>query len=398
MAKQVVHPKIRGFICTNAHPVGCAKNIETQANYVRQAVPSRQTGLNALIIGASTGYGLASRVALATSYGANTIGVFFEKPPVGKKTGTAGYYNSFAFHKHADRQGVKALSINGDAFSDKIKFETIDSIKKELGQVDLIVYSLASPRRIHPRTGEDYRSVLKPIGKPYSDKTIDLVKEEVVNISVETATKKEISDTIAVMGGEDLTFWVDYLLEHDCLKPGAQVVAYSYIGPEITHQIYTSGTIGQAKDDLQQHVDNIDKKLSQEIGGNAFVSVNKAVITQASAAIPVIPLYISILYKIMDSKGINENPIAQITRLFTEHLFSENGPELDDQRRIRLDDRELSIEVTDQVKQVWSQITTENLHHLADYNRYKTGFRNLFGFDVENVTYDQEVETDLFLP
>ena len=398
MAKQVVHPKIRGFICTNSHPIGCAKNVEMQAIYARQAISSRQTGLNALVIGASTGYGLASRIALATGYGANTIGVFFEKPPVGKKTGTAGYYNSFAFHKYAERHGVKALSINGDAFSDKVKAETIDSIKRELGQLDLIVYSLASPRRIHPRTGEDYRSVLKPIGKPYSDKTIDLVKEEVVNISVETATQKEISDTIAVMGGEDLTFWVDCLLENDCLKPGAQAVAYSYIGPEITHQIYTSGTIGQAKDDLQNHVDKIDKKLEQVIGGNAFVSVNKAVITQASAAIPVIPLYISILYKIMDSKGINENPIAQITRLLTEHLFSDHGPKLDGQRRIRLDERELSAEVTDQVKKVWSQITTENLHHLADYNRYKTGFRNLFGFDVDNVNYDQEVETDLFLP
>ena len=398
MPKQVISPKIRGFICTNAHPSGCAKNVETQVEYVRQSILPQKTGLNALIIGASTGYGLASRIALSAGYGVNTIGLFFEKPPNGKKTGTAGYYNTVAFHQYAKKEGLKVFSINGDAFSDEIKNRTIDLIQKKLGQIDLVFYSLASPRRIHPRTEDDHRSVLKPIGKPYNDKTIDLIKEEVVNVSVETANSKEIADTEAVMGGEDLTFWADYLLESNSLKPNAQIIAYSYIGPEITHQIYTSGTIGRAKDDLQRHVDQVDQKLNRKIGGNAFVSVNKAVITQASAAIPVIPLYISILYKIMDAKGVNEDPIAQITRLLADYIMSDQSPKLDDQRRIRLDDHELSVEVRDQVKQAWTQINTDNLYRLADYKRYKVGFRNLFGFEVDDVDYDQAVETELLLP
>ena len=398
MAKQVIQPKIRGFICTNAHPVGCAQSVRNQIDYVQQTIVPQKTGLNVLIIGASTGYGLASRIALATGYGMNTVGVFFEKPPDNWRTATAGYYNTVAFHQCTEQEDLKAFSINGDAFSEEIKSQTIDLIQKELGQVDLVIYSLASPRRIHPYTGVDHRAVLKPIGRPYVDKTIDLVEEQIVEIVVDPAIEQEITDTVAVMGGEDLTFWVDQLLENDCLKTGTQLLAYSYIGPEITYPVYTHGTIGRAKEDLKQKVDLVDQKLWQQIGGHAYVAVNKAVITQASAAIPVIPLYISILYKIMDAKGINENPIAQITRLFSDHIGLGQQPILDDQRLIRLDDRELRPEISQEVKRIWLEITTDSLPRLADYNRYKRGFRNLFGFEIDGVDYDQPVETDLHLP
>ena len=313
MSLQVIGPKIRGFICTNAHPTGCLKNVQSQIDLAKKDIESTENTPNILVIGASTGYGLASRIALTWGYGANTIGVFFERPPSGNKTGS---YNSAAFHQMAAQDKFTAISINGDAFSDQIKQKTIDQIQEHFGQIDLVVYSLASPRRIHPKTGVDHRSVLKPVGDPCTGKTIDLTNENITDITIDPATNEEIADTIAVMGGEDLDFWVELLLSEDLLAPRAKIVAYSYIGPQITDQIYSSGTIGLAKADLEQRINAIDTRLLDQINGRAYLSVNKAVVSQASAAIPIVPLYISILYQIMDAKNLNEKPIDQMIRLF----------------------------------------------------------------------------------
>ena len=395
MAVQIIKPRIRGFICTNAHPVGCQTNVQNQIDEIKQGIPYKDTGMNALVVGASTGYGLASRIALTYAYGAKTLGLLYERPPDDRRTATAGYYNTAAFHQQAAEDGFFADSLNGDAFSNEMKAEAIRRLKADFGKVDILVYSIAAPRRIHPNTGASHASVLKPIGEPYTGKTIDLNREVITPVTIEPASDQEITDTIAVMGGEDLEMWVDALTEAELLAPEVTVVAYTYIGSPLTWPIYWDGTIGRAKDDLKTRVDALDERLTNQLGGSAYISVNKAVVTQASAAIPVVPLYVSILYDIMNAKGINEAPIGQMKRLFSEHLGPGMEPQLDAERYIRLDDRELQPEVTDAVTERWEQIDTDNFHELSDYAGFRRRFRNLFGFEVEGVDYDEAVEIEL---
>ena len=395
MAVQIVKPRIRGFICTNAHPVGCQANILSQIDEIKKGIPYKETGMNALVIGASTGYGLASRLALTYAYGAKTLGLLYERPPDGRRTASAGYYNTAAFHQQATADGFFAQSLNGDAFSNEMKTETIDQLKTDFGKIDILVYSIAAPRRTHPNTGVSHESVLKPIGAPYTGKTIDLNREVITPVTIEPANEQEITDTIAVMGGEDLEMWIDALADAELLAPEVTVVAYTYIGSSLTWPIYRDGTIGRAKDDLKTRVDALDQRLADQLGGNAYISVNKAVVTQASAAIPVVPLYVSILYDIMNTKGINEAPIGQMRRLFSEHLGPGLQPQLDSERYIRLDDRELQPEVTEAVTERWDRIDTDNFHELSDYAGFRHRFRNLFGFEVEGVDYDEAVETEL---
>ena len=400
MAVQIVKPRIRGFICTNAHPAGCHANVQHQIEVVQRGLAansmlSKRAAVNALVIGASTGYGLASRIALTWGYGAKTLGLLYERPADSRRTASAGYYNTVAFHRQANQDGFFAESLNGDAFSDKMKQEAIGSIREHLGPLDLLVYSIAAPRRIHPRTGDSHQSVLKPIGAPYTGKTIDLSREVVVPVTIEPASAAEIADTIAVMGGEDLGMWVAALTEEGLLAPEVTVVAYTYIGSPLTWPIYRDGTIGKAKDDLKARVDALDERLAKELGGHAYISVNKAVVTQASAAIPVVPLYISILYDIMNAQGINEAPIEQMQRLFSQHLGPGLQPQLDSERYIRLDDRELQEDVTAAVAERWAQINTDNFHELSDYAGFRRRFRNLFGFEVDSVDYEATVETEL---
>ena len=395
MAVQVVKPRIRGFICTNAHPVGCDQNVRDQIDHIKSVGSTKSTNLSALVLGASTGYGLASRVALTWLYGAKSIGVYYERPADGKRTATAGYYNSYALRKLAQEEGFSASDVNGDAFSDDLKRETIGRIKQELGKVDVLVYSLASPRRYHPRTGAEHQSVLKPIGEPYRGKTVDLTREVITDVLIEPATEIEVDDTVAVMGGEDLEMWTEALLAEDLLATESTVVAYTYIGHELTWPIYRDGTIGKAKEDLEARINALDAKLSSALGGHAYLSVNKAVITQASSAIPVVPLYISVLYDIMNAQGINEDPIGQMGRLFSEHLGPGLTPALDADRRLRLDDRQLRANVVVEVARRWEEVNTENYLDLSDYAGFKRGFRNLFGFDVDGVDYDEPVEIEL---
>lgn len=395
MAVQIVKPRIRGFICTNAHPVGCQANILNQIDAIKQGIPYKETDINALVIGASTGYGLGSRIALTYAYGAKTLGLLYERPADERRTASAGYYNTAAFHQQAAADGFLAQSLNGDAFSNEMKTEAIDRLKADFGKIDILVYSIAAPRRTHPNTGVSHASVLKPISAPYTGKTIDLSREVVAPVTIDPATEQEITDTIAVMGGEDLEMWIDALTDAELLAPEVTVVAYTYIGSPLTWPIYRDGTIGRAKDDLKARVDALDEKLADQLGGNAYISVNKAVVTQASAAIPVVPLYISILYDIMDARGINEAPIGQMRRLFSEHLGPGLQPQLDSERYIRLDDRELQPEVTDAVTERWEHIDTDNFHELSDYAGYRRRFRNLFGFEVEGVDYAEAVETEL---
>ena len=395
MAVQIVKPRIRGFICTNAHPVGCQTNVQNQIGEIKQGIPYKETGMNALVVGASTGYGLASRIALTYAYGARTLGLLYERPPDDRRTATAGYYNTAAFHQQAAADGFFADSLNGDAFSNELKTETINRLKADFGKIDILVYSIAAPRRIHPNTGASHASVLKPIGAPYTGKTIDLNREVIAPVTIAPANEEEITDTIAVMGGEDLNMWVDALAAAELLAPAVTVVAYTYIGSSLTWPIYRDGTIGRAKDDLKTRVDALDERLTNQLGGSAYISVNKAVVTQASAAIPVVPLYVSILYDLMNAKGINEAPIGQMKRLFSEHLGPGLQPQLDAERYIRLDDRELQPEVTDAVTERWEQIDTDNFHELSDYAGFRRRFRNLFGFEVEGVDYDATVETGL---
>ncbi|MDE0010568.1 MAG: trans-2-enoyl-CoA reductase family protein [Candidatus Poribacteria bacterium] len=395
MAVQIVKPRIRGFICTNAHPTGCQTNVRNQIGKIKQGVAYKETGMNALVIGASTGYGLASRIALTYAYGAKTLGLLYERPADSRRTATAGYYNTTAFHQQAASDGFYVDSLNGDAFSNEMKVEAIDRLKADFGKIDILVYSIAAPRRVHPNTGASHQSVLKPIGEPYTGKTIDLNREVITPVTIDPANEQEITDTIAVMGGEDLEMWVDALADAELLASEVTVVAYTYIGGSMTWPIYRDGTIGRAKDDLKIRVDALDQRLANQLGGSAYISVNKAVVTQASAAIPVVPLYVSILYDIMDAKGINEAPIGQMRRLFSEHLGPGLQPQLDAERYIRLDDRELQPEITNVVAERWEQIDTDNFHELSDYAGFRRRFRNLFGFEVEGIDYDEAVETEL---
>lgn len=389
----IIQPKTRGFICTTAHPDGCARQVRRQVEYA-QAQPAIQGPRNVLVVGASTGYGLASRIVASFAAGANTIGVYFDKGAEGSRTATAGWYNSAAFEREASAAGRKSFSIVGDAFSDDIKAKTIDLIKTEFGQIDLLVYSVASPRRTHPKTGETFSSVIKPIGPAYSNKTVNFHTAEVSVATIEPATEDEVRQTIAVMGGEDWQMWIDALLAAGALSEGATTVAYSYIGPEITHAVYREGTIGRAKDDLEATAGRLREKLLP-LGGRAFVSVNKALVTQSSSAIPVVPLYISALYKVMKEKGLHEGCIEQMYRLFADRLYAAGGTPVDEQGRIRVDDREMQSDVQSEVAAIWNELTTDNIHALTDIDGYRREFFQLFGFETDGIDYEAEAEPDV---
>ena len=385
----IVAPKIRGFICTTAHPDGCAKHVAEQIAVVKNRGPIPNGPKKVLVIGSSTGYGLASRIAAAFGTGAATMGVFFEKSGETDKCGTAGWYNSAAFEKEAAAAGLYAKSFNGDAFSDAMKAEVIAAIKADLGQVDCVIYSLASPRRTHPKTGETYRSVLKPIGESYTNKNLNTTNGVVDEVTIQPAEGDDVAHTIAVMGGEDWEMWLDALLAENLIAPGTHTYAYSYIGPDLTWPIYKNGTIGQAKEDLERVQRSLDEKLAP-LGGKAWVSVNKALVTQASSAIPVVPLYISLLYKVMKEQGTHEDCIEQMDRLFRERL---TNPQPDEVGRIRLDDWEMEPKVQEPVIANWQKVTTENLTELADLEGYQASFLKLFGFGLKGVDYDADTDT-----
>lgn len=392
----IIEPKMRGFICLTAHPKGCEQNVINQINYVQSKGPI-EGPQKVLVIGASTGFGLASRITSAFGSKAATIGVFFEKPAKDGKPGSPGWYNTAAFENQANLAGLYAKSINGDAFSNEIKQKTIELIKTDLGQVDLVVYSLASPLRTHPDTGVTHRSVLKPIGGTFSNKTVDFHTGTVSNISIEPCTDEEITNTVAVMGGEDWAMWVAHLKAANVLATGAITIAYSYIGPSLTEAVYRKGTIGRAKDDLEATAFTITDQL-KDINGKAFISVNKALVTQASAAIPVIPLYISLLYKVMKEEGVHEGCIEQIQRLFKERLYTNEAVPTDAQGRIRIDDWEMREDIQAKVAELWAQATTESLPAIGDLTGYKTDFLNLFGFGVAGIDYKADVNEIVEVP
>jgi len=392
----IVSPKIRGFICTTAHPDGCAAHIAEQIAVVRNRGPIPNGPKKVLVIGASTGYGLASRIAAAFGSGAATIGVFFEKPGEPDRCGSAGWYNSAAFEKEAANAGLYARSFNGDAFSDAIKAEVIAALKADLGQVDTVIYSLASPRRTHPKTGEVFKSVLKPVGEAFTSKNLNTGTGAVHDITIEPAAGDDIDQTTAVMGGDDWQLWIDALLAADALAPNAQTIAYSYIGPVETWPIYKNGTIGRAKEDLERVQRALDLSLAP-LGGKAWVSVNKALVTQASSAIPVVPLYISLLYKVMKEEGTHEDCIEQMDRLFRERLANGN-PQPDDAGRIRIDDWEMTPHVQSLVAQRWKIVSTENLAELGDFAGYQSSFLRLFGFGLNGIDYSAETDTSIAVP
>ena len=376
-------------MCITAHPIGCDANVKEQIDYIKKqknfSGPKR-----VLVIGASTGYGLAARITAAFGGDASTLGIFFEKPGSEKKTGSAGWYNSAAFHKYAASENLYAKSINGDAFSDDIKQKTIDIIKTDLGKIDLVIYSLAAPRRQHPKTGEIFNSTLKPIGKNVTLRGINTDKEEIQEFSLDAASEDDILQTVAVMGGEDWSMWIEALSDADVLAEGASTSAFTYVGEKATWDLYWNGTIGRAKKDLDKKVKDISATLSS-IGGKASVSVLKAVVTQASSAIPIMPLYLSLLFKVMKEKGTHEGCIEQLYRLYTECLYSEE-PRLDDIGRLRVDELELRPEVQENVITAWANVTNENLHQLTDFKGYKEEFIKLFGFGISNVDYDAETD------
>jgi len=396
----IIKPKIRGFVCVTAHPKGCEARVRQEIEVAKAAkvLPGsarEQEGgpKKVLVIGASTGYGLSSRIAAAFGHDAATLGVFFERPSMKGKPASAGWYNSVAFEKAAHEAGLYAKSINGDAFSKEIKQQAIETIKEDLGQVDLLVYSLASPRRTDPETGETYKSCLKPIGQSFTNRTLDTDKGEVAEVTIEPAEGDDVAHTVKVMGGEDWELWMKALNEAGVLAPGAKSVAYSYIGPEITWPVYTNGTIGAAKKDVERAA----RAITEAYDCEAYVAVNKAVVTQASSAIPVVPLYISILFKVMKEKGTHEDTIEQMVRLLNERLYADDL-QLDEAGRIRVDDWEMAPDVQAAVEKIWPEITTETLDQLADYSGYQENFLSLFGFGLPGVDYEEDVEVDLPLP
>ncbi|TRX42998.1 enoyl-ACP reductase FabV [Flavobacterium restrictum] len=381
----IIEPRMRGFICTTSHPKGCEQNVKNQIEYI-QSKGKIAGAKKVLVIGASTGFGLASRITSAFGSDAATIGIFFEKAPSEGKTASPGWYNSAAFETAAHHAGLYAKSINGDAFSNEIKQQTIDLIKADLGQIDLIIYSLASPVRLHPTTGVLHRSVLKPIGEKFTNNTVDFHSGKVTEITIEPCSGDDIENTVTVMGGEDWSMWMNALKDADLLAPGATTVAYSYIGSALTEAVYRNGTIGRAKDHLEATAFSITDSLAA-INGKAYVSVNKALVTQASSAIPVIPLYISLLYKIMKAEGTHEGCIEQIQRLYAQRLFTGNEVPVDEKGRIRVDDWEMNAAVQAQVAALWKQANTENLAELGDLEGYRKDFYNLFGFGFDGVDY-----------
>lgn len=395
--KLIIHPKVRGFICTTTHPTGCERNVLEQIEATRAQGVRTDGPKKVLVIGASSGYGLAARVTAAFGFKADTLGVFFEKPGTETKAGTAGWYNSAAFDKFAKADGLYSKSINGDAFSDEARAKVIELIKSEMGgQVDLVIYSLASPVRKLPGSGEVKRSVLKPIGQTYTSTAIDTNKDTIVQASIEPATEQEIEDTVTVMGGQDWQLWIDALNTAGVLAQGARTVAFSYIGTEITWPIYWHGALGKAKADLDATAQRLNSQL-QAVGGGAAVAVLKSVVTQASAAIPVMPLYISMVYKVMKEQKLHEGTIDQLNRLFRDRLYREDGVagEQDGEGRLRLDDWELRDDVQQACKALWPTVTSDNLFELTDYAGYKHEFLKLFGFERTDVDYDADVATDV---
>ncbi|HIF9147632.1 TPA: enoyl-ACP reductase FabV [Photobacterium damselae] len=388
----IIKPKIRGFICTTTHPVGCEENVKEQIAYTKAQGPIANAPKRVLVIGSSSGYGLSSRIAAAFGGGAATIGVFFEKPGTEKKPGTAGWYNSAAFDKFAKEEGLYSKSLNGDAFSNEAKQKTIDLIKQDLGQVDMVVYSLASPVRKLPETGEVIRSTLKPMGEVYRATAVDTNKDTLFEACVEPATEQEVQDTVTVMGGQDWELWINALADAGVLAQGCKTVAYSYIGTEITWPIYWHGALGQAKMDLDRAASELNTKL-ETIGGSANVAVLKSVVTQASSAIPVMPLYIAMVFKKMREEGVHEGCMEQILRMFTQRLYKADGtaPEVDDKNRLRLDDLELREDIQKHCRELWPNVTNENLRDVTDYQQYKDEFLKLFGFGLETVDYDADV-------
>jgi enoyl-[acyl-carrier protein] reductase/trans-2-enoyl-CoA reductase (NAD+) len=389
----IIKPRVRGFMCVTTHPVGCEANVKQQIDYVKAGGAIANGPKNVLILGASTGYGLASRIVSAFGSGAKTLGVFFEKEGTADKPGSAGWYNSAAFHKFAEAEGLYAKSINGDAFSDEIKQRTIDAIKQDMGKVDLVIYSLAAPRRTHPKTGVVHNSTLKPIGKDLTQNGVDTDKEIIKAFTLTAASQEEIDNTVAVMGGEDWQMWIDALSEAGVLADGAKTTAFTYLGEKVTWDIYWDGTIGAAKKDLDKRVIDIRAKLAA-IGGDARVSVLKAVVTQASAAIPVMPLYLALLFKVMKAEGTHEGCIEQVNGLFRDSLFGA-APVLDEEGRLRADLKELQPQVQDQVNALWPQVNSDNLNELSDFAGYKHEFMKLFGFEVDGVDYDADVNPDV---
>lgn len=392
----IIKPKIRGFICTTTHPVGCEANVKEQIAYTKAQGPIKNAPKRVLVVGSSSGYGLSSRIAAAFGGGAATIGVFFEKPGTDKKPGTAGFYNAAAFDKLAHEAGLYAKSLNGDAFSNEAKQKAIELIKQDLGQIDLVVYSLASPVRKMPDTGELVRSALKPIGETYTSTAVDTNKDVIIEASVEPATEQEIADTVTVMGGQDWELWIQALEEAGVLAEGCKTVAYSYIGTELTWPIYWDGALGRAKMDLDRAATALNEKLAAK-GGTANVAVLKSVVTQASSAIPVMPLYIAMVFKKMREQGVHEGCMEQIYRMFSQRLYKEDGSaqEVDDHNRLRLDDWELRDDIQQHCRDLWPQITTENLRELTDYDMYKEEFIKLFGFGIEGIDYDADVNPEV---
>lgn len=389
----IIEPRMRGFICLTSHPVGCEKNVLNQIEY------TRKKGIidgpkKVLVIGASTGFGLSSRITSAFGANAATIGVFFEKPPSSGKTASPGWYNSAAFQKEAANAGIYAKSINGDAFSDAIKKKTIDLIKQDLGKIDLVIYSLASPVKTNPKTGITHRSVLKPIGQTFSNKTVDFHTGIVSDVTIEPCSEEDIANTVEVMGGDDWKLWIQSLIDADVLADQAMTLAYSYIGPQVTKAIYREGTIGKAKDHLEATAFEI-QDLLKPLEGSAFISVNKALVTQASSAIPVIPLYISLLYKTMKEKDLHEGCIEQINRLFRERLYIKDGLPLDTKGRIRIDDWEMREDVQNEITKLWKLADTSTLPEIGDLNGYKSDFLNLFGFGFDGVDYNEDVNENI---
>lgn len=391
----IIQPQTRGYICVTAHPTGCAQNVLQQIEYVTSKGPINGPK-RVLVIGSSTGFGLASRITSAFGSGASTIGVFFEKPPQPGKTASAGWYNTAAFEQEAHKKGMYAKSINGDAFSREVKAKTIQLIKEDLGQVDLVIYSLASPVRTHPETGVRYKSTLKPLGGPYTNKTVDFHTGNISEVTIEPGNEKDIENTVAVMGGEDWEMWMDALKQENLLAPHVKTVAYSYIGPESTKPVYRNGTIGKAKDHLEQTAFTISGKLN-DVDGKAFVSVNKALVTQSSAAIPVIPLYIMLLYQVMKEKGLHEGCIEQIYRLYAERLLLDEIP-TDKEGRIRIDDWEMREDVQKKVAELWETVNAENLPKIGDLEGYRTEFFNLFGFNFDAVEYEKDTDEMVQIP
>jgi enoyl-[acyl-carrier protein] reductase/trans-2-enoyl-CoA reductase (NAD+) len=393
MAKQIVTPRIRGFICLDAHPTGCATNVQRQVDLMR-GLPGTGWG-DVLVVGSSTGYGLSSLIAAVFGYGARGMGVCLERPAQRGKTASGGWYNMVEVQRLAAASGRQVATVNGDAYSNQIKEEVIRQLKQRGGKLDCVVYSLASPKRTDPETGTTHSSVLKPIGAPYQSKSINLGNDQVVTVSIDPATDADIEATRKVMGGEDWDLWLRALLDEGLLANGCKTVAYSYIGPELTYPIYRSGTIGRAKEHLEATARSLDATLKSRLQGAAFVSVNKALVTQASSAIPVVPLYISALYKVMKSQGIHEGTGEQMRRLFEVHLGPGRTPTLDAEGRIRIDDLEMRPDIQRAVSGLWERVSTENLLEVTDYAGFKREFRGLFGFEVEGVDYDQPVEIDL---